>query len=173
MDVKLTPQVMNTKNLKKLLSFTFEYFSQDKASSQGMYVKSNPYAQASNQYVFVKKDSESNASNSNLYRTNDGQLLHFNNVFGANKSSDTLSFFQETSVNSYKYNYSYSPVGNETASISEKTTFGIEPQRSSKELIATTTATILESNPYYGTSYSYDSTHYLNYKFLVKSSCPN
>ena len=174
MDVKLTPpQVMNTKNLKKLLSFTFEYFSQDKVSSQGMYLKNNPYTQASKQYVYVKKDSELNTVESNLYLANDGQSLRFNTVFGATKSSDTLPFFQKVSANNYKYNYESSSVVNEDKSTSENTTFGIESQRSSTEIIATTTSTILESNPYDGAAYSFESTQYLNYKFLVKSSFPN
>ncbi len=164
---------MNTKNLKKLASSTFEYFSQDKASSHEMYVKNNPYAQASNQYVFVKKDSELDATNCNLYRTNDGQLLHTNTVFGANKSLDIFSFFQEASVNNYKYNYASSPEGNVATSITVNTTFEIEPQLRVTALIATTTSTVLESNPYDGTAYSFDSSNYPNYKFLVKNSCGN
>lgn len=164
---------MNTKYLKKLVSFTSEYFSQDKSSSQDKYLKNNPYAQASEQFVFVKKDSELNAVESNLYLANDGQSLRFNTVFGANNSTDTSSFYQEVGANNYKYNYESSSVVNEDKSTSENTTFGIESQRSSTEIIATTTSTILESNPYDGAAYSFESTQYLNYKFLVKSSCPN
>lgn len=164
---------MNTKYLKKLVSFTSEYFSQDKSSSQDKYLKNNPYAQASEQFVFVKKDSELNAVESNLYLANDGQSLRFNTVFGANNSMDTSSFYQEVGANNYKYNYESSSVVNEDKSTSENTTFGIESQRSSTEIIATTTSTILESNPYDGAAYSFESTQYLNYKFLVKSSCPN
>ena len=173
MDAKLIPPVMNTKNLKKLLAFTFEYFSQDKASTQEEYLKNNPYAQASEQFVFVKKDSELNATESNLYLDNDGQPLRSNAIFRDNKSSDTLSFFQEVIENNYKFNYEISSVVNEDKSISENTTFSIESQRSSMEIIATTISTILESNPYDGESFSFESTQYLNYKFLVKSSCTN
>ena len=171
MDVKLNPQVMNTKNLKKLMSFTFEYFSKDKASSQAMYVKKNPYAEANKQYVFVKKDSELEASKSNLYRTNDGQLLHIDTVFVANKSSDSISFFQEGSENNYQYNYSYSHVGNITTSIPENTPYEIESERRATVITGSTSSTVFESNQYSGTAYSSYSSNYMNYNFLVKNSC--
>lgn len=164
---------MKAKYLKKLVYSTSEYFSQDKTCSQEKYLKKNPYATASEQFVFVKKDSELDAVECNLYLANDGQSLRHNTVFEANKSSDNLSYFQQISPNNYKYNYESSSVVNEYKSTSENTTFSIESKRISTEIITTTTSTILESNPYDGAAYSFESTQYLNYKFLVKSSCHN
>lgn len=157
---------MNSKNLKRLMLIITVFLIQSKAISQDMYVGANSYVYASNQYVYLKNNLELNAATSNFYLRNDGQLLQGTTGAGSNKGLGKLSVFQEGTVNNYQYNYWCSPVGNAVTSTSTNNPFGIGLLGRPTSVTATTTATILNTNNYDGTSSPLAISPYWIYKFI-------
>ncbi|MEN2416347.1 T9SS type A sorting domain-containing protein [Flavobacterium mesophilum] len=126
-----------------LISISNTSFSQ-------IYFSPNAYMYAKNQVLYVKQNINL-ASNSNLYLRNNSQLVQGTTTTSGNLGLGTLSVFQEGSSDNFDYNYWCSPVGNASATVGNEN-FGISMLNRPTSSTLSTTATILPSGSYDGTS---------------------
>lgn len=124
----------------------------------------NAYLYVADNYIYAKGNVNLD-NGGNIYLRNESQLLQNTTSLSTNTGTGKLSVFQEGTVNSYKYNYWCSPVGNASAT-SGNENFGITMLNRPVDKIVSTTAITSTQAGYNGVSNPLAIEPYWIWKYL-------